>query len=290
MLLSFVIPTFNSLKFIQPCVESILSQQDPGVEICVVDNGSTDSTPEFVAKNYPGISLIRNQENKGASFARNQGIGASSGEFIVFLDADAFLAGDFLKVLRRAAVALDSRYAGLTAKISQMSTGKIFSCGLRITSLYQSYDLKRGETVSAAQVPCEADGFNSCCAILRRSCLEQARGKGVYFDEDFFFLFEDTDLSLRLRKCGYDFLFDPHLVCSHVGGSAPIDPQKRRFYAFRNRLFIIFKNEKRKTLFFLRSFFYDLPRTLHFCLTNRHASAVWRDISRKFQNEKNTDL
>ena len=290
MLLSFVIPTFNSRRFIRSCVDSILCQQDPDVEICVVDNGSTDSTTDHVAKNYPKIKLIRNAENRGSSFARNQGIRATSGKFVVFLDSDAFLAGDFLKTLRRALVSLDDRCAALTAKILQASTGTIFSCGLRITPLYQSFDIGRGKAVSPAQAPCEADGFNSCCAVLRRSGLEQTREKGMYFDEDFFFLFEDTDLSVRLRKKGYHFLFNPQLVCTHAGGGAPIDPQKRRFYAFRNRLYIILKNEKKKCEFFLRSFFYDLPRTIHFYLTNRHASAAWRDVARKFRDEKNTDL
>jgi len=290
MLLSFVIPALNSRRFIQPCVDSILSQQDPDVEICVVDNGSTDSTPDLIAKSYSQVKLIRNTENMGSSFARNQGIRVSSGEFVVFLDSDAFLAGDFLKTLRQALAFLDDRCAGLTAKILQASTGRIFSCGLKITPLYQSYDIERGKMPSAAQAPHKVDGFNSCCAVLRRSCLEQARERGMYFDEDFFFLFEDTDLSIRLRKKGYHFLFNSQLVCTHAGGSAPIDPQKRRFYAFRNRLFIIFKNEKKKGVFFLRSFFYDLPRTIHFCLTNRHASAAWRDVSRKLQDEKNTDL
>jgi len=290
MLLSFVIPTLNSRRFIQPCLESILSQQDPEVEICVVDNGSTDLTAEFIAKEYPGIMLIRNQENKGAAFARNQGMRVSKGEFVVLLDSDASLAGDFLKILRRALVSLDKRYAGLAAQILRVNTGRIFSCGLWINSLYQSHDAKKGEPVLASQIPCEVDGFNSCCAVLRRSCLEQVQERGMYFDEDFFFLFEDTDLSVRLKKRGYHFLFDPQLVCTHVGGSAPIDPQKRRFYAFRNRLYIILKNEKKKSTFFLKSFFYDLPRTLHFCLTNRHASDVWRDVMRKFQDEKNTGL
>lgn len=290
MILSFVIPALHSRQFIQPCIDSILSQQDPNVEICVVDNGSTDSTPDLVEKNYPQVKLIQNAENKGSSFARNQGIRASSGEFIVFLDSDAFLAGDFLKTLRRALVSLDDRCAGLTAKILHASSGRIFSCGLRITPLYQSYDIGKGKMASAAQAPRMVDGFNSCCAVLRRSCLEQARERGMYFDEDFFFLFEDTDLSIRLRKKGYHFLFSPQLVCTHAGGSAPIDRQKRRFYAFRNRLYIILKNEKKKGAFFLRSFFYDLPRTMHFCLTNRHASAAWRDVSRKLRDEKNTDL
>lgn len=290
ILLSFVIPTFNSRRSISACLESMFCQQDPEVEICVIDNGSTDATSDFIVQNYPQIKLIRNTENKGSSVARNQGIRATKGEFVVFLDSDACLAPDFLRVLRPKLENLDSRCAGLVAKIIQEGAGKIFSCGLRIDSLYRSHDIGKGEPGSAVRASRAVDGFNSCCAVLRRSCLEEVREKGAYFDEDFFFLFEDTDLSVRLRKKGYYFSFDPQLVCMHAGGGAPIDPQKRRFFTFRNRLYIILKNEKKPGAFFLKSLYYDLPRTLHFCLTNRHASNVWRDVRRKLRHEENTDL
>ncbi len=269
--------------FIRRCLESVMSQGHRDYEVFVVDNGSSDETPDLILNNYPSVKLIRNEKNLGSASARNQGIRASQGRFIVFLDADAFLEAGFFDALERSLASLSPCYAGLTAKISQANTGELFSCGLKITPLYRSHDVLKGKAASTASAPFEVNGFNSCCAALRRSCLDEVRGKGMYFDEDFFFLFEDTDLSLRLTKKGYKFLFDPQLCCVHQGGSAPIDPQKRRFYSFRNRFYIIAKNETNLSRFFLRSFFYDIPRILHFCLTNPHAKQAWHDVSRKFR-------
>jgi GT2 family glycosyltransferase len=288
MLFSFVIPSFNSRSSIQACLDSIQNQSLPDSEICVIDDGSVDSTAEFISKHYPRVYLVRNPENKGAAFSRNQGINTTAGEWIVFLDADAALEKDFTECLKKTIQSLGPDYAGVTAKIKHRPTNRLFSCGLEITSLYRSHDVLKGKAASAVSAPFEVNGFNSCCAAIRRSCLDEVREKGMYFDEDFFFLFEDTDLSLRLKKRGYKFWFAPELRCSHQGGSAPIDPQKRRFYSFRNRFYLIIKNETNLRRFFLRSFFYDVPRTLHFYLTNPYARQAQNDVLKKIQNEKNT--
>jgi glycosyltransferase involved in cell wall biosynthesis len=82
-----IIPTFNRERFIRECVESVLSQTYQDFELIVVDDGSTDGTPDLLQK-YDGRLTYIWQENRGPSAARNRGIQLASGEWICFLDSD----------------------------------------------------------------------------------------------------------------------------------------------------------------------------------------------------------
>lgn len=88
-LVSIIIPCFNSENYIEYCIDSALSQDYPNIEIIVVDDGSTDSSAELLAK-YKDI-FIYTQQNCGACVARNHGLLRSSGKYIKFLDSDDFL-------------------------------------------------------------------------------------------------------------------------------------------------------------------------------------------------------
>ncbi|HET9121565.1 MAG TPA: glycosyltransferase family A protein [Solirubrobacterales bacterium] len=83
---SVIIPAFEAECYIGDAIESALAQTLPPDEVIVVDDGSTDSTPE-IASGYEGVRVIR-QENRGPSAARNAGFAASTGELIAFHDSD----------------------------------------------------------------------------------------------------------------------------------------------------------------------------------------------------------
>ena len=93
-LISVIIPCYNQAHFLGEAVESVLAQTYPYYEIIVVDDGSTDATSE-VAASYPSVRCVR-QRNAGLSAARNAGVKASRGQFLVFLDADDRLLADAL--------------------------------------------------------------------------------------------------------------------------------------------------------------------------------------------------
>ncbi len=85
-LISVVIPCYNHAHFLAEAIESVRAQSYPRIEIVVVDDGSTDQTAE-VARRYPGLRYLR-QRNQGLAAARNAGLHASTGRYLVFLDAD----------------------------------------------------------------------------------------------------------------------------------------------------------------------------------------------------------
>jgi glycosyltransferase involved in cell wall biosynthesis len=85
-LVSAIMPVYNGEAFLQAALESLLAQEYDPYEIVVCDDGSTDGTPEILART-PGIRVLR-QENQGAATARNAAIAASRGEFVATFDAD----------------------------------------------------------------------------------------------------------------------------------------------------------------------------------------------------------
>lgn len=83
---SIVVTAFNQEAFISEAVESALGQTVPATEVVVIDDGSTDRTPEILAR-HPAIRVVR-QPNGGVSSARNRGIAECRGEFLILLDGD----------------------------------------------------------------------------------------------------------------------------------------------------------------------------------------------------------
>jgi len=88
VLVSVVIPAFNSEKYISECIDSVLNQTYQNLEIIIIDDGSTDNTVNIVSGyNNDKIRLLH-QKNSGSGAARNHGIQQASGKWIAFIDAD----------------------------------------------------------------------------------------------------------------------------------------------------------------------------------------------------------
>lgn len=100
-LVSIIVPVYNSAKYIKKNIESILKQQYKNLEIIYIDDGSVDESYDILNK-YANlderIKLIK-QNNHGVSFARNVGLNAAQGEFIVFIDSDDFIEECYVKAL-----------------------------------------------------------------------------------------------------------------------------------------------------------------------------------------------
>lgn len=86
-LVSIIVPTYNSEKFILESVNSAINQTYTNIEIIIIDDGSTDNT-ETVAQQFPDSIRYIKQTNSGPSAARNHGLRESRGNYIAFLDVD----------------------------------------------------------------------------------------------------------------------------------------------------------------------------------------------------------
>jgi len=95
-LASIIIPVYNGERYISQAIESALSQTYPYKEIIVVDDASTDRTPQVV-KSYPVI-YYRNEKNMERAYSRNKGVELSKGEYLFFLDYDDLWEKDYVEL------------------------------------------------------------------------------------------------------------------------------------------------------------------------------------------------
>lgn len=108
LLLSYIIPLYNTEAYIVRCLRSIIAQDLPegGYEVIVVDDGSTDGGRELVealAAEHPQVRLL-SQTNAGVSAARNKALDAARGRFVQFVDSDDYLAEGMMKPLLQRAI------------------------------------------------------------------------------------------------------------------------------------------------------------------------------------------
>ena len=95
LLISIIIPCYNDAQYIEQAVQSALDQTYPYKEIIVVDDGSNAETKAVLKKLESKITLLITQENQGQSTARNVGINAAKGDFILVLDSDDYFEPSF---------------------------------------------------------------------------------------------------------------------------------------------------------------------------------------------------
>lgn len=100
-LVSIIIPVYNSEKYINRCIQSILSQDYQEIEIILVNDGSKDNSLKLIkkyAQKYDNIKVFT-QKNQGPGVARNLGIKKSRGDYITFVDSDDYIEKDYIKIL-----------------------------------------------------------------------------------------------------------------------------------------------------------------------------------------------
>lgn len=85
--ISVVIPCYNAKRYVAAALTSVFEQGWPDIEVIVVDDGSTDGSASLISRDFPGVTLIT-QQNQGVASARNLGIRRARGDWIAFLDAD----------------------------------------------------------------------------------------------------------------------------------------------------------------------------------------------------------
>lgn len=270
--ISIITLTFNSIKFIKPCLDSIFSQDYQNFEVIVVDNGSRDGTVSFIRENYPQINLIENKENLGAARARNQGIKTAKGKWILTLDSDIIFEKDFLSKILKLIKNLPPKIGMIQPKILMVNKKTIYSCGIYLSQLLRRfYDIGKGK-FDNRQFGKSTYVFGPCsaAAIYRREMLEDTKEDTGYFDERFFFLVEDVDLAWRAQRKGWKTLYYPEAVSYHYGNSSSFNKPLRQYLCWRNRKMLLAKYRVNRSRLAIIYLFYDLPRLFFLFLFNSH--------------------
>ena len=233
-----VIPNYNGMKFMEPCMAALEKQTCKDFEILVVDNGSSDGSVDWLRSHqYPTIFL---EENTGFSGAVNVGIKASKTPFVLLLNNDTEVEPDFIGEMIKAIRRSDQIFA-VSSKMVQMYHKELMDdAGDMYSVLGWAY--QRGVGRSSKGYNREREVFSACAgaAIYRRAVFEQIG----YFDEMHFAYLEDIDVCYRAKIFGWHNRYCPTAVVYHVGSGtsgSKYNAFKVRLAA-RNNVYLNYKN------------------------------------------------
>ena len=210
-----VIVNWNGERFLERCLSALLAQTVAPHEIILVDNASTDASPD-IARCFPSVRLLVQNENLGFARGNNLAIEAVSAEsqWVVLLNPDAFVEPHWLEALLAAAQANPSVDFFGSKLVTAADTAVLDGAGDAYHVSGLVWRMGHGAPVSLLPEPVR-EVFSPCAAaaMYRRSALLEVGG----FDEDYFCYSEDVDLGFRLRLAGYRCLYVPSSVAQHVG-------------------------------------------------------------------------
>jgi glycosyltransferase involved in cell wall biosynthesis len=199
--ISVVMPTHNRADFLGKSIDSVLSQTYEDFEIIVIDNNSTDNTEEILKKYKDRrIKYVRNNENRGAGGARNQGIGLAEGSYITFLDSDDQL--------------LPTKFEKQLTKLHTLpnNCGLVY-CGFCYVSNQTSKPVKYVFPKFYGNVyddVIEKNLFPIHAPIIKKECFERC---GMF--DTTLAACEDWDLWIRFAKY-YEFAFVPEILAKYT--------------------------------------------------------------------------
>jgi len=181
-MVSIIIPCFNDADFIEQSVQSALCQTYENKEIIVVDDGSDKETKAVLKKLEPKINLLITQENKGTSAARNTGIAAASGEYILVLDSDDYFETTFCEIA--------------TEIFRKDSNIKIVTCYAQW--FWNNKDFQIFKPHGGVLVNVLLNNIAMGSSMFNKTDWKNVKG----YDEEMFKGFEDWEFYIRLHKNG----------------------------------------------------------------------------------------
>ncbi len=240
--ISVIIVNYNGEKYLPNCINSLLNQTLKDFEIVIVDNGSTDSSLNYLKQlENKKVKAVFLEENLGFGAGNNIGFKHCSGEYIVLLNNDTVVKEDFLEnVIKPFKL---SKEIGMVAPlilfkfnpdtIDKAGGHLVYFDGLNRGRGCQEKLSEKYLTPGYVLIP---DG---CAACFKRELIENYG----FFDEEFFLYGEDTDLGLRYVRAGYKCYYQPEAVVFHFhSATAGEYSRPKAYYVERNRVFVLVKN------------------------------------------------
>lgn len=224
MQISIIIVNWNTRELLVDCIESIYTSPPEGkFDIWVVDNFSSDGSPEMIRENYPDVKFIENKENVGFARANNQALRKSQGDYVLLLNPDTVVKTNAISKLFHF---LDHNpEAGIAGArvINPDGTLQIsaFPFPTLIREFWRMFHLD--SVVCLSNYPMikwnkdearEVDTLLGACMLIRR----EAINRFGLFDEDYFIYSEEVDLCTRLKEAGWRLYWVPDAVVIHYGG------------------------------------------------------------------------
>lgn len=238
MKVTIIIPNYNGLAFMEPCMKALDNQNFKDFSVLVVDNGSTDGSVEWLKEH--GIPAVFLKTNTGFSGAVNVGIKKAATPYVILLNNDTKADPDYVGELVRAIEASPKIFSVSSRMIQMYHPDLMDDAGDMYSVLGWAYQRGVGQPLERYNKPFKI--FSACAgaAIYRRQVFEEIG----YFDEMHFAYLEDIDVGYRAKLYGYDNVYCPTARIFHVG-SGTSGSKYNSFkvkLAARNNVYLNYKN------------------------------------------------
>lgn len=266
-----------------------LALAQPGAEVTVIDNASSDATGELARSG--GARHLRLTERLTWAAANNRGIEATAGEAVLLLNADCFLDPGFLAAARPhldgpATGSVTPKLLRAEGPLQAQRLDAVDCVGMGVDRRRKNGLLGHGRPRLAYETPGAAFGPDGAAALLRREMLEDCALEGHVLDETLEKWASDVDLLWRCHVLGWRSAYEPRALGWHIRSYSPstrasVPPRDRRVQ-FRNRYLMMAANDTGAGLA------RDLPRILayevlalgHVLLRERHLLRGYREAWR----------
>ena len=235
--LSLITLSFQSGHYIDRCLGSLLDQE--AHEVIHADNGSDDIDLDELQTDYPAVRQVRNGANLGFAAGMNRAATVATGDWLAFINPDAFLDAGWKTAMTAAIqanpdVRLFASLQGHAEKIARLD-----GAGDAMTFFGFPYRMGFGQAVPADLAVGEVFAPCGAAFVIRRDLFTRLGG----FDESFFCYCEDADLGFRARLAGETCLLIPEAKVAHIGSaSTSVRSDFALYHGYRNRLWLYLKN------------------------------------------------
>jgi GT2 family glycosyltransferase len=227
---SVIIVVWNAKKYVLECLGSLREHcAQVCSEVIVVDNDSTDGTPELVAEMFPEFKLIRNPENLGFAKANNIGIAQSSGNYICLVNSDVKFVDDCISPMIRylsdhpGVAMLGPKMLAANGEVRRSTMRfptiwNLLSRAIGLDVLFKRSRLFGGQLMRDFdhQKTMPVEVLNGWFLFIRRSAVQRV---GL-LDPQFFMYGEDVDWCHRFQQCGERIVFFAEAGAIHYGGAS----------------------------------------------------------------------
>ncbi|MCB4757456.1 MAG: glycosyltransferase [Elusimicrobia bacterium] len=233
--ISIVIISFNTKDLLDLCIKSVLKNLNQSTdEVLVVDNASKDGTPKMIRENYPWLTMVESEKNRGFAYACNLGLENSKGKYVLLVNGDIEFPDGSIEAMYQKMESdqnigiLSPQLLGRDGGLEQMTWGWNLTFSGELKQKFFSPKNIGGrplvrDLVSKLQkkersVPIVA----GACMFTRKDVMDFIKG----LDQNFELYFEDADLCVRCWKAGFSVRFVPQIHVLHgLGQSGKKLPQ-----------------------------------------------------------------
>lgn len=238
-LVEVIIINWNGKKFLKGCLDGLKRQTFQDFSIVLVDNGSIDGSVYYVQQNYPEVKIVDLERNTGFCKANNLAVRFVASKYVALLNNDAVPHPDWLNCLMKSMESNPDAGFAASKMLYYENPKTIDRAGDSYTRAGAGLLRGRGKRTDKYNKHEWIFGASAGAAIYR---LDMIKKTGL-FDEDFFLLYEDVDLSFRAQLQGYKCIYVPDAVVYHkASGTIGYDSAISVYYSHRNLEWVYIQN------------------------------------------------